>query len=476
LNALPSSESFVIEVEQEVLGALLSGGDFRRVSGLLQSKHFVEPFHGVLFDAMRQAFERYNSTSLPTVARMIPKEVAARFSLKLNQDITSYLAGLMSATVYGGASLETSARRVIEQWARLQIADEAARLHGAASDPASNPATLISHAGQAFDEILADTRRGPARKSRVLIADAVETAFEAAREARERGSGLTGITWGLADLNRLTGGLQRRDLTLIGARPSVGKTSFAVSVGLRAARSGVGVGLLSLEMDRDKIAARAASDMAYDWNVRVPYVDIIRGTIEEGDLDAMRSALRDVAALPFWIDDQAGISLSDIRIKTEAMLKAAEERGVEFGALFVDHLGLVRASARYSGNRTNEIAELTGGLKSLAREYDIAVVLLSQLNRALESRDDKRPQLSDLRDSGAIEQDADTIMFLHREAYYLEREKAKSAEAEADRVSRLVQTQHVMDIDVAKQRNGPIKRIEVFVDMGCCAVRNGARQ
>jgi replicative DNA helicase len=476
LNAVPVPDSFVIEVEQEVLGCLLMGGEFRRVASILQCKHFVEPFHGVIFDAMRLAHERYNSTSLPTVLKMIPKEVAAKFSAQVNAPIATYLTNMTSATVYGPPSIEVSAKRVVEQWARLQIAHEAGRLQSAANDPGSDPAQIASYAGQAFEEILADTRRGVGRKSRVSLAIAIDSAFDAATEARKRGSGLTGITWGLTDLNRLTGGMQRRDLTLIGARPSMGKTTFAVSVGISAAKAGAGVGMLSLEMDRDKIAARAVSDIAYDWHVKIPYIDIIRGTFDDGLLDAVRSATQDVGRLPFWIDDQAGITLSDIRVKTEAMLKTADEFGAPLGILVIDHLGLIRASQRYSGNRTNEIAELTAGLKSLAREYDIGVILLSQLNRALEQRPDKRPQLSDLRDSGAIEQDADTIIFLHRDAYYLDREKGGSPDAEAERTAKLIDKQYSMDVEIAKQRNGPIKRIEVFVDMACCAVRNAAQR
>jgi replicative DNA helicase len=144
--------------------------------------------------------------------------------------------------------------------------------------------------------------------------------------------------------------------------------------------------------------------------------------------------------------------------------------------LFIDHLGLIRPSSRYSGNRVNEIAEVTSGLKSLARELDIAVVLLSQLNRALESREEKRPMLSDLRDSGAIEQDADMIAFLFREAYYLERATGGSQEEQMVREDRLDQSRNSLEFIIAKQRNGPLGTVHLFADMAYSAVRNGARQ
>jgi replicative DNA helicase len=138
-------------------------------------------------------------------------------------------------------------------------------------------------------------------------------------------------------------------------------------------------------------------------------------------------------------------------------------------------MGLIRPSQRYAGNRVHEITEITGGAKELAREYGIAVVLLSQLNRALETRDNKRPQLSDLRDSGSIEQDADTVAFLYRDAYYLEREKGKSQEAEQDRLDRLIEHQNKLEFIIAKQRNGPLTTIDLFADMACGAIRNGVR-
>lgn len=468
--------AFVIEVEQEVLGALLIGGDFRKIAGTLDARHFVEPIHGLLFEVIKSAFERYSSTALPIVAKLVSEDLTMAFKAKLNTYPNTYLAQLAAATVFGPERLELSARKVIEQWARISVAEEAGRLHAAASDPAASVVDIVISAGQAFDDIVSHVRRGPKRKTRVSLAEATDNALCASREARQRGSGLTGLTWGLADVNRLTGGLLRRDLTLIAARPSMGKTTVGLSAAIAAAKSGKGVGFISLEMDADKLGARAASDMAYDWAVKVPYADIIRGHVEAGEIDAVQSALRDIERLPLWIEDQSALSMTDIRIKAEAMMSASSKHGTPLEALFVDHLGLIRPSSRYQGNRTNEVAEMSAGLKSLAREYGIAVIALSQLNRALESRDSKKPQLSDLRDSGAIEQDADTIIFLYREAYYLEREQGKSEEAETARLNRLIEVQNKLEFHIAKQRNGPVTSIDLFVDMACSVVRNGVRR
>lgn len=475
MNAIPSPKGFVIEIEQELLGALLSGGDFRRVLGLVQSHHFVEPMHSALFDVIKSAYERYNSTSVPVVSRLIPEDIAMAFQAKLNTSANAYLANLAANTVYGSGAMEHTARKVVEQWARITISGEASRLHAAANDPASNPVELVQTAGQVFDDILADVRRGPKRKTRVSLAEASVAAFQSAQEAMERGSGLTGITWGLSDVNRATGGMQRRDLTLIAARPSMGKTTVGLSCAIRAAKSGVGVGFVSLEMDAEKLAARAVADIAYEWNVKVPYANIVRGDVEQHELDAVMNANRDLQNIPLWIEDQSALSMTDIRIKAEAMMSAAEKAGSEIGVLMIDHIGLIKPSSRYQGNRTNEVAEISAGLKSLAREYGIAVVALSQLNRAVEQRGDRRPQLSDLRDSGAIEQDADTIIFLYREAYYLSREKGESGDKEIERVERLAEVENKLEFMIAKQRNGPVKTVDLFVDIACSAVRNGAR-
>lgn len=474
MNEIVPATAFVTEIEQEVLGALLSGADFRRVLGVLEDRHFVEPLHREIFKVMQTAFDRYNSTTLPVVARLITDDTQMAFKLR-GTTTNTYLARLASDTVYGASQLETNARRIVEQWARLSVSEEAGRLQAAANDPRSSPVDLVTNAGQAFDDILAHVRRGPKRKSRLLLVEAAENAYDAASEARQRGSGLTGVTWGLTDVNRLTGGLQRRDLTLIAARPSMGKTTVGLGVAVRAAKSGAGIGFISLEMDNGKLGARAVSDLAYDWGIKIAYADLIRGHTDERAIDSIRAANKDIDKLPLWLEDQPGLSMTDIRVKTEAMLATSEKAGTPLQCLFVDHLGLIRPSSRYQGNRTNEVGEISSGLKSLAREYGIAVVALSQLNRALETRNDKRPQLSDLRDSGSIEQDADTIIFLYREAYYLEREKAASPEQDVDRTNRLIEVQNKLEFAIAKQRNGPVTSIDLFADMACSAVRNGAR-
>lgn len=475
MTALPKPEAFIVEIEQDVLGSMMLSNEVRRISGILRSEHFIEPLHAFLFGVMMDSFDRFGTLVPNVILKAIPDIDRAAWEARLGMQLSAYLAQVAANTLSGPAYLERSAKKVVAQWARLRLAEEAARIATAAQEMTSDPLALIQTAGQVFDDISAEVRAGPRRKTRMSLGAAAGNAFAAAEEARQRGGGLTGITWGLSDMNKATGGIQKRDLTLIGARPSAGKTTVALSTAIKAAKKGHGVGFISLEMDADKLAARAISDIAYDWHVKVPYADIIRGQVDQAGIDALKSATQDLDHLPLIIEEQSGLSITDIRVKTEAMMQEFERTGQSLEVLMIDHLGLIRAASRYSGNRVQEISEMTAALKSLAREMNIAVVLLSQLNRAVESRDNKRPQLSDLRDSGSIEQDADTIIFLYREAYYLEREKGGSVEKDLERSERLVECQNQIEMNIAKQRNGPLMTVEVFAEMGCGAVRNGAR-
>lgn len=467
--------AYVAEVEQTVLGAMMFGGNFEAISAL-QDHHFIEPFHQHLFRAIKSAAERYGSCNPITVSKLISDDAKAAFEKSSGWRVAAYLA-----TILGDATVDISrageqAKRIIEQWARLSIANEAGRIYAAANDPMSDVRAIAAEAARSLDDIMAEVRNGGPKKTRSSIGAAAGVALDAAIEASKTGSGLTGVTWGLSDINRLTGGIQKKDLTLIGARPSMGKTTFALSTAMKAAAGGTSIGIVSLEMDREKLACRAISDALYDWSVKIPYANIIRGDVSDKEFEFIADQQTRMEQLPIIIDDQSGQTMSDIRIRTERLVEETDAAGRRLSAIMIDHLGLIRASSRYSGNRVNEIAEITSGLKGLARDLDIAVVLLSQLNRAVESREDKRPTLSDLRDSGAIEQDADTIAFLYRDAYYLERAKGGSPEEEFERSDKLEASRNSLEFIIAKQRNGPLDTVHLFADMAFSAIRNGARQ
>jgi replicative DNA helicase len=462
----------VREIEQDVLGTLLFGGDFRKVMGFLREDHFIPDIHRMLFRAIRAAHDQYGSTAMPIVSRLLPDDAAILFSQKAEQSPMAYMADLASAIVTGPAGLERGGKAVVAQWARLKTAEVGKLLRDTAHDATSDTKATIQAVAADLDNIAVELRDGPRRKTMHTMDAATEDALVEIRDAMARGNGLTGHTWGLTDINAATGGIQPGEMAIIGARPSMGKTAFALSVALRAAGVGVGVGFLSLEMGAKKLAMRRLTDVAFDWNIKVPYADLIKGKVSQQQLDDILAANHDADQLPLWIEEQSGLTISDIRVKIERMAEMAAARGVSLGVLIVDYLQLIKPSGRYAGNRVGEITEISWALREFAREFGLGVIALSQLSRQVESRDDKRPQLSDLRDSGSIEQDADMVAFLFREAYYLEKAKGKDPDKEDDRIQRLIDVQYDLEFIIAKQRNGPTKTIKLFVDIACSAVRN----
>ena len=471
---MPGSNGFVIEIEQGLLGAILSGGDHRGTLSQLEPEYFIEPVHAAIFDAARAAQASYGATDLPVVSRLIPAELRQQVRADAQLDLDQYLARMVSNTMFDTANAGNAVKAVKRQWARVSLGGECRALADAAANPSTDPAELVRNLVARTDEIASHLRAGTRARTRQTISEAAAEALEAAVEARNR-KGLTGITTGLVDIDRATGGFQRRDLIIIAARPGMGKTTIGTSIARKAAASGVGVAFFSLEMDNAKLGARFVSDLAHEAGARIPYQDLIAGRIGEGMEQDARAALEQYRNLPFWTDDASGITVSELRAKTERMLEDAAQAGTPLGMVLVDHLGKIRPSARYAGNRANEVGETTDALKALAREYDLAVVLLSQLNRGVEGRDDKRPQLMDLRDSGNIEQDADAVMFLYREAYYLERAEPADFDARIEWLAKLERAARKAELSIAKQRNGPTNTIDLFVDIACSAVRNAAR-
>ncbi|MDX0574597.1 AAA family ATPase [Sinorhizobium medicae] len=467
---------FVIELEQEVLGALLVSGQHAAVRGLVRADHFIEPIHRRIFEVIEIAAERYNSSRVDLVAKMFPPDEVKAWSDGLKTPLHSYLAALAANTVYGAGGLnKVSVPNLIQQWARISVGVEAERVRLASIDPGVDPSELIRAATRSLDDVATGLSVGARGKTRFSLSEAADAALEEVQAAIEHGGGLTGITWGLTDVNNATGGIHRGEMVVLGARPSMGKTAVGLGIGIKAAQSGAGVGFISLEMGSNRLAMRALTDIAYDWNVKVPYSDLITGKVAEKDFESICEAKQKLNSLPLWIEEQSGLSVSDLRVKVGRMQDVADQSGKKIDLLIVDYLQLIAASSRYSGNRNSEVSEISAGLRQIARENDLAMIALSQLSRGVESREDKRPMLSDLRDSGSLEQDADTVVFLFREAYYLEKAKGSDADAEIDRVDRLIECENKLEFIIAKQRNGAVRTIDLFVDIACSAVRNAAR-
>ncbi|ADR52541.1 replicative DNA helicase [Candidatus Liberibacter solanacearum CLso-ZC1] len=466
---------FFVEFEQEILGSLLLNGNLKPIISFLDAKHFIDPVHSEIFRAILLAHERFNAINPLIVKRLMNSEIISHFEKQTKITFSTYLGNLLTLATTISSEVINAARRVVQQWARITISQEAKTLSLYTSHPSCNTTSLIQKFMQNFEDINSEIRLANNKctsTSCISIAHAAKTAMISAEQQKEK-DGNTDLKWGLKSIDHLIGGVQLRELILIGARPSMGKTTFALSVALQMTMSGHGVAFFSLEMDREKIGARALSNLLYESPARIPYINLIRGEINQEQHRSSKEICEQLQNFPLIIDDRTFPTIVEIRTRSERIAEQAQKSGKSLQVIIIDHLGLIRPSNRYQGNRTYEIAEITASLKSIARELNVAVILLSQLNRSVENRTNKIPQLADLRDSGAIEQDADTIAFLYRKAYYLAREIGGTSDEKFERRDKLEIHEKKMDFIIAKQRNGPIESVSLFADMPYSIIKDG---
>lgn len=280
-------------------------------------------------------------------------------------------------------------------------------------------------------------------------------------------------TTGLIDLDRVIGGWPVGQLSIVAGRPGAGKSAVATSCVLKAARAGFPVCFFSLEMIGEQLGARLLTDIAYSYDRPIFYEDIInRRVADDWQRERLDRAHERLRGVPLHIEEQRGLTIAEITARSRKLAARMDREGTPLKLIVVDHIGLVRASARYAGNRVRELAEITDGLASIAKELNVAVIGLCQLNRDVEKRDNKRPTESDLRESGAIEEDASVIVLLYRPAYYLEKERFDQPEAEMARREQLEATRHCIELNVSKNRNGHPKNVDAFIDIGANALRD----
>ena len=336
-------------------------------------------------------------------------------------------------------------------------------------------ADIAGGAIELLDEIAMAASAGSTPQ--VSIREAGEKALERMQYGMQNPGKLAGMSWGLKGLDSKTGGLKRGELFILAGRPGMGKTALAICIARATAAAGEPTFLSSLEMGDVSVADRSLADLAHDRRDRIPYYDIANGTLNDAQAMRVIEAARQQREWPLQIDPAPGLTVSQIAARARRHKQTLERQGRRLGPVIVDHMHIVKPSNRYSGARVNEVGEISAALKGLAKELDVPVIALAQLSRALENRDDKRPTMADLRDSGTIEQDADAIIFVYREAYYLERSTGANAEQENARVDRLVDVKDQLEAIVAKQRNGPTGTVHLFCDIACNAVRDleGAR-
>ncbi len=450
-----------IEAEQQLLGAILTNNDnYDRVSSIIGPQHFYDPVHARIFEVAAARISK-NALASPVTLKAFLEDDEGLKEL----GGPAYLARLAGAAIasfaardYAQMIYDLAIRRELIELGR-NIAEKAARV-----EVTSEPKEQIVEAEQALYKL---GEQGQAETGFQSFLRAVTQAVDVANAAYQREGGLAGLATGLTDLDQKLGGLHRSDLLILAGRPSMGKTSLATNMAFNIARryrrgrlpdgtegavDGGVVGFFSLEMSSEQLASRILSEAA-----EVPSQLIRRGDLTEEEFRRFVDAAKELESCPLYIDDTPALPISQLAARARRLKRT---HGLD--VLFVDYLQLVRpATARDS--RVNEVSEITQGLKAIAKELDIPVVALSQLSRQVEAREDKRPQLSDLRESGSIEQDADVVMFVFREEYYKEREKP--ADHDLDAMARwqdeMERVHGKAEVIIGKQRHGPIGTVEL---------------
>ncbi|MDA9810170.1 replicative DNA helicase [Planktomarina temperata] len=450
-----------IEAEQQLLGAILTNNDlFDRVAQILRAEHFYDPVHARIFETAAARIAKNNLAS-PVTLKAFLEDDAGLAEL----GGPAYLMRLVGAAIssfavrdYAEMIYDLAIRRELIEVGN-DIAAKAARV-----DVQSEPKEQIVEAEQ---KLYALAEQGQTEQGFQSFLTAVTDAVKVANAAYQREGGLAGVSTGLIDMDKKLGGLHRSDLLILAGRPSMGKTSLATNIAFNIARAykkgittsgeegavdGGVVGFFSLEMSAEQLASRILSEVA-----EIPSNQIRRGDFTESEFRRIVDAAKELEAAPLFIDDTPALPISQLAARARRLKRT---HGLD--ALFVDYLQLVRGTGR-SENRVNEISEITMGLKAIAKELDIPVVALSQLSRQVENREDKRPQLSDLRESGSIEQDADVVMFVFREEYYKEREKP--GDHELDKMGQWKEEMERLhgkaEVVIGKQRHGPIGTVEL---------------
>jgi replicative DNA helicase len=451
-----------IETEQALLGAILVNNDAVHKLKTLQPEDFCEGVHSEIFRLLTAMIaEGVTATPYSAGPRMVTvanigDQTVAQYLGRLAANATS----TVSAPDYAQTIRELSQRRAL-----VQIGRDLAAM-GTTGQSVPDAAAL---AVSALDTVLAASRQK--RVTRQTFSQAASDFLDDVLN----GTGQNAVTTGLASLDKPLGGWPRPGYSILAGRPSMGKTAVATSAMLRTAKAGIGVLYFSLEMSRNQLLARCLSDLAWSPDQRIAYSDAINGRLSERQTSTLGRTAAHFATLPLVIDDQSGLTMAEIAARSRAEAQRMERDGIKLGLVVIDYLSLIKPSGRYSGNKVNETGEISNSIAAFAKDQNVAVLALQQLNRNTEGREDKRPGLADLRNSGDLEQDADVVCFAYRESYYLERTKYDAGSAkERERLDELAACQNTLEIQIAKTRNGPTMVVQLYCDMACNAIRDGA--
>ena len=442
-----------VEAEQALLGAILVNNEaIDRVSGFLKPVHFYDALHGRIYEAASKLIlggKRATPITLKTFFQAdepVGELTVPQYLGRLAANATT----IINAEDYGRTVYDLAIRREL-----IGIGEQ--MVNTAFDSPIdAPPAVQIEEAEQALFEIAETGKYGSGFEP---FSAALTDAIDMAANAYRRDGGLSGLATGFTDLDHRMGGLQPSDLIIVAGRPSMGKTALATNIAYHVAKSykpgeesenaldGAVVGFFSLEMSAEQLATRIISEQSL-----LPSERIRRGRIDSDEFDSIVEVSQELQNLPLYIDQTGGITVAQLAARARRLKR---QRGI--GLIVVDYLQLLSGSSRRaSEGRVQEVTEITTSLKALAKELHVPVLAVSQLSRQVEQREDKRPQLSDLRESGSIEQDADVVMFVFREEYYLERrEPTLNTEEHALWRSQMEAMTGQAEVIIGKQRHGP---------------------
>ena len=448
-NKQPSN----IEAEQALLGSILINNDIiDEISNIVNSSIFYDPAHIKIYEVI----ENLNNKGM--VANPITLKNYFEKDNMLNEvGGTEYLVKL---TRYSGSSKQAIdyAKIIHEMYLRRELVMISDRLSADtlnANSQEQNAENIIESTEKSLFDL---AERGSFSQSFLKFNQALDQTIQMATMAMQSDQGLVGVPTGLTDLDEKLGGLHKSDLIILAGRPSMGKTALATNIAYNAAQyiqkreEKSSVAFFSLEMSSEQLSTRILSEQA-----KIRSDDIRRGKVTEEEINRYIETSRNIYNLPLYIDETPAITIATLSNRARRI-----KRLFGLSLIVVDYIQLMKSNSNKNDGRVQEISEITQGLKALAKELSVPILALSQLSRAVEQRDDKQPQLSDLRESGSIEQDADVVMFVYREAYYLERKQPKLGSIEyAEWQSKMNDVNGLADIILGKQRHGPTGTIKV---------------
>ena len=456
-----------LEAEQALLGAILVNNEAHdRVSGFLEPQHFYDPLHQQIYETAAKLIANGKQATPITLKTFFETAEPIDATLTVSQylgRLAANAATIINARDYGRTIYDLATRR------QLIIVGED-MVNTAYDSPVDFPPKEQIEEAETRLFSLAET--GKYGQGFSSFSSALTAAVEMANAAYQRDGGLSGIATSLKALDGKMGGLQPSDLIILAGRPSMGKTALVTNIAFNIARArarslrdrpdlspsdpahdGAVVGFFSLEMSAEQLATRIMSEQA-----GIPSEKIRRGMINEPEFKRLVEASQEMASLPLFIDQTGGISIAQLAARARRL-----KRQQGLGLIIVDYLQLLTGSSRKSSeNRVQEVSQITTSMKALAKELNVPIIALSQLSRAVENREDKRPQLADLRESGSIEQDADVVMFVYREEYYVERTKPAEGTAEFQEwMAKMQLVSGRAEVIIGKQRHGPVGTVNL---------------